>query len=326
VDEVDESEIGERGHAVLTLDPGRDDNSRTLTGCSIVRTSDSESEDTVVPEALGLLVLWVLPIVVAITAIGVGVLAYEARHVRIVRESLDVHRLPEALDGFRIVFMSDVHAGPYFGHQRMRLLVRLVDELDPDALILGGDYVGGRRDGASIFYPHAPDLRARYAKVAVLGNHDVWEGADEARTGLRDAGFELLENRNVRIDIGGAVVAIGGVDDLYTGEPSVASAAKGIAPDDYAILVSHNPDVFRSMLDDTEPLWDLALGGHTHGGQFTLATQRIDDPPQHHRFRSGWFAENGIPTLISNGVGTVMLPLRFQTPPEVHVLTLRAQP
>jgi uncharacterized protein len=279
-----------------------------------------------VPEALDIALLWVLPIVVAITVIGVGVLAYEARHVRVVRENLDVHRLPEGLDGLKIVFMSDVHAGPYFGHQRMRMLVRLVDELAPDALILGGDYVGGRRDGASIFYPHAPDFQAHYVKVAVLGNHDVWEGADEARAGLVAAGFELLENRNVRIPIEGAVLAIAGVEDLYTGEPSVSAASEGILPDDYAILVSHNPDVFRSMLEDTEPLWDLALGGHTHGGQFTLATQRLDDPPQHHRFRSGWFSENGMPTLISNGVGTVMLPLRFQTPPEVHVLTLRAQP
>jgi len=280
----------------------------------------------VVSETLDVLVLWVLPIIAAITVIGVGVLAYEARHVRVVRENLDVHRLPRALDGFRIVFMSDVHAGPYFGHQRMRMLVHLVDELAADALILGGDYVGGRRDGAAIFYAHAPDFQARVVKAAVLGNHDVWEGADEARTGLREAGFELVENRNVRIHIDDAVLAIAGVDDLYTGEPSVSSAARGIAPDDYAILVSHNPDVVRSMLEGTEPLWDLALGGHTHGGQFTLATQRADEPPQHHRFRSGWFSENGIPTLISNGVGTVMLPLRFQTPPEVHVLTLRAQP
>jgi predicted MPP superfamily phosphohydrolase len=279
-----------------------------------------------VPEALDIALLWVLPLVVAITVIGVGVLAYEARHVRVVRENVDVHRLPGVLDGFRIVFMSDVHAGPYFGHRRMRMLVNLVDHLEPDALILGGDYVGGRRDGASTFYPHASDFQARYAKVAVLGNHDVWEGADEARAGLRGAGFDLLENRNVRIDVDGAVVAIAGVDDLYTGQPSVALAARGIEPDDYAILVSHNPDVFRTMLEHTEGLWDLGLGGHTHGGQMTFSRQRVEDPPQHHRFRSGWFTENGIPTLISNGVGTVMLPLRFQTPPEVHVLTLRGRP
>jgi predicted MPP superfamily phosphohydrolase len=279
-----------------------------------------------VPEALDVLVLWMLPIVVAIAVIVIGVLAYNARHVRVVREDVDVHRLPDALDGFKIVFVSDVHAGPYFGPGRMRLLVHLVDRLDPDALILGGDYVGGRRDGASTFYSQAPELRARYAKVAVLGNHDVWEGADEARAGLREAGFELLENRNVRLEVGGAILAIGGVDDLYTGHPNVAAAADGISADDYAILVSHNPDVFHSMLDDTERLWDLALGGHTHGGQFTLSTQHADNPSRHRRFRSGWFEEDGIPTLISNGVGTVLLPLRFQTPPEVHVLTLRARP
>ena len=279
------------------------------------------------PESLDVLVLWVLPIVIGLAVIGVGVLWYEARHVRIVRDELPVTALPSALEGLKIVFMSDVHAGPWFGHQRMRMLVHLVDTLEPDVLILGGDYVGGRRNGAEIFYPQAADLDARLAKVAVLGNHDVWEGADDARRGLAAAGIELLENRNVRVPVDGAVVAIAGVDDLYTGAPSVSTAAEGILTEDFAILVSHNPDVVRTMLDGTDRLWDLALGGHTHGGQITLTSSRDDiRPPQHHRFRSGWFDQHGIPELISNGVGTVMVPLRFQTPPEVHAITLRAAP
>jgi predicted MPP superfamily phosphohydrolase len=277
-----------------------------------------------VPEALDVLVLWVLPLIAATVVIGVGYLAYEARHVRVVRDDLKVGDLPPELDGLRIVFVSDVHAGPWFGHDRMRMLVRLVDSLEPDVLILGGDYVGGRRNGAAIFYAQAPDFSARLAKVAVLGNHDVWEGVADARKGLAAAGFRLLENRGVRVPVGTATLAIAGVDDLYTGSPSVAAAADDVRPDDYAILVSHNPDVFRYMLEGTQPLWDLALGGHTHGGQISLASAGTDSPPQHHRFRSGWFTENGVPTLVSNGVGTVMLPLRFQTPPEVHAITLRA--
>ncbi len=278
------------------------------------------------PQGVAETVLLVLPIVAVLTALGLAALAYEARHVRIVRDDFPVARLPRALDGLRIVFISDIHAGPYFGHQRMRRLVHLVNGLDPDVLILGGDYVGGRRDGASIFYPHAPDFEAKLARVAVLGNHDVWEGADDARRGLEAAGFELLENRNVRVEFGGAVLTLAGVDDLYTGDPSPVRAATGVDTADFAILVSHNPDVFRSMLDDTEPRWDLLLGGHTHGGQFTLSPNRPEGPARHHRFRSGWFTENGVPTLISNGVGTVMLPLRFQTPPEVHLITLHARP
>ncbi len=268
---------------------------------------------------------WVLPVVFAIAAIVMGVLAYEARHVRIVRDEVVLAPLHRALNGLKVVFVSDIHAGPWFGPERMRMLVRLIDALEPDVLILGGDYVGGRRNGAKIFYPVAADLKARLTRVAVLGNHDVWEGVDDARRGLAAAGIKLLENENVRLPVGDAVLTVAGVDDLYTGTPSVSVAARGVAETDFAILVSHNPDVFVSMLEGTEAFWDLGLGGHTHGGQFSLSSSRTTSrPAPHHRFRSGWLHEHGIPVLISNGVGTVTLPLRFQTPPEVHVLTLVA--
>lgn len=264
----------------------------------------------------------------------------EARSLRVLADDLVRPDFPAALDGLRVVFIADVHAGPLFGVRRMHSLVARVNALAPDVLLLGGDYVGGQLGGADIFYAAAPMFGGRYAKVAVLGNHDVREGADRARQGLRGAGFVVLENANVAVSVPGRVSAadvrgdgapagsarlwIAGVEDLYTGRPDVAKAAEGIAAEDVAILVSHNPDVFATQLADSAAVWDLALAGHTHAGQVTLFGHIAPYLPSRYgqRYRSGWLEESGVPVLVSGGVGTVTVPLRFFAPPEIHLITL----
>lgn len=262
--------------------------------------------------------------------IVLATLAYswnEARSVRVVHDELRSPRVGPGLEGTRLVFVSDVHAGPFLGEERMRALVETVNDLRADVLVLGGDYVGGRRGGAEIFYRHASEFRARAAKVAVLGNHDAWEGRSDAEEGLATAGFTLLANRNATIAIGTGTLAVAGVDDLYTGRPDPVAAADGIGEEDFAVLVSHNPDVFADQLGATTGRWDLALAGHTHAGQITFFGVRAPFVPSRHgeRYRSGWITESGTPILVSNGVGSVTLPLRLFARPEVHVITLRGE-
>lgn len=251
--------------------------------------------------------------------------AVEARRLRIERIDLKSSKLPPEFDGTRLVFVADIHAGPYLGTDRMQALVDTVNGLDPDILVLGGDYVGGRTNGAGVFYSAAKGFNARLAKVAVLGNHDVWEGASEARAGLSAAGFTVLENAGLRVEHAGATIHLAGVDDLYTGRPDCAEAGSGIEPSDFAVLVSHNPDTLDGQLPDTATTWDLALAGHTHGGQVTFFGMVAPIMPSRfgERYRNGWRTEHDVPILVSNGVGTVTAPLRFFARPEIHVITLR---
>ncbi len=116
-----------------------------------------------------------------------------------------------------------------------------------------------------------------------------------------------------------------GLADEWTGEPDVVAAAAGLEPGDVAVLVAHNPDSFDEALPLTPGLWALALAGHTHGGQFA-GVYRLN-PHKPTRFgrrylRQGLTAENGVPLIVSNGVGAVTLPLRFFARPEVHLITL----
>jgi len=251
----------------------------------------------------------------------------EARALNVTADSITSQPRLQDLDGIRIVFIADVHAGPLFGRRRMDALVNQVNALEPDVLILGGDYVGGRMNGADIFYPAAAGFRARLAKIAVLGNHDNWENPGEAKQRLTEAGFTVLGNDNIELKIGDATIAVAGVDDLGTGNPDPEAAALGIDENAFSILVSHNPDVFADRLGTTAGDWNLALAGHTHAGQVTFFGATAPIVPSRHggRYRTGWRTENGTPILVTNGVGAVTMPFRLFARPEINLITLTGE-
>lgn len=268
----------------------------------------------------------VATLIAAVLVIGITTYSgIEARMVRVRHDEVVSDRLPSGFDGARVVFLADIHAGRFMGKRGMDELVTKVNALEPDVLVLGGDYVGGKAGGASTFYGAAPRFEARLARLAVLGNHDVWEGSEEARAGLEASGFTLLENSFASVESSGSSIAVAGVADLYTGTPDIAAAGSQIPADQFAILVSHNPDVFGTQLPGSPRTWDLALAGHTHAGQLTALGLAAPFVPSRfgQRYRSGWLEEQGTPILVTPGVGVVTLPLRFFARPEIHVITLR---
>jgi predicted MPP superfamily phosphohydrolase len=259
-----------------------------------------------------------------ITGAWLATSAINARRLVIEQVEIKSKRLPRTFDGVKLAFVSDVHAGPFLSATRMARLVDRVNSLEPDLLVLGGDNVGGWKNGDEIFYPEASRFRAPLGKFSVLGNHDAWEGIDKARLGLREAGFVPLENKNTAVAKGGQRIMIAGLADLWTGRPDIKKAAAGINGRDFAILVSHNPDVFAEAIPETMGLWDLALSGHTHGGQFLVMGRGFTKPTEFGaRYRTGWRTENGVPILVSNGVGTVDAPLRHAARPEIQIITFR---
>jgi hypothetical protein len=232
--------------------------------------------------------------------------------------------VPAEFDGIRMVFLSDIHAGPFFDERRVSNLVDAVSSQRPHLILLGGDYVGGHQGGAEIFYPHAARLRAPLGVVAVMGNHDVWEGGERSRSELASAGVLLLENRNARVMLNGAWIRIAGVEDLLAGRPDLEAAASDIAADEFAVLVSHHPDVLAGI-STVADAFDLALAGHTHGGQVNLLGLYAPIVPSDfgQRYRGGWLWEGDVPVLVSRGIGTIDLPVRFFSRPQIHVIELR---
>jgi predicted MPP superfamily phosphohydrolase len=267
-------------------------------------------------------------VVVAVLALWLGYMLLEARNIRVERTELGNPSIPAEFDGMKVLFVADIHAGPYMSRNRMDRLVERINAEEPDVVILGGDYVGGKMNGANIFYPAIAGVEAPEGIFAVMGNHDAWEGEDEAKAGLVGANITLLENEAAQLARGDSNIWIGGLEDAYTGSPDATAAAGPIDADDFAILVSHNPDVFAEQLQPTKEYWDLALAGHTHGGQVHgLGMISFLSVSKHgNRYLRGWKNEWDTEILISNGIGTVTAPIRLFTRPEMHVITLRSSP
>ncbi len=256
-------------------------------------------------------------------------LMHNARAMPVVRR-LDI-ALPFPSDAPRrpvtLAFMSDTHlSGPDNSPTRMARIVRLVNELKPDLVLLGGDYIGDDKGGATYgpddsIAPFA-DLKPPLGVVAILGNHDAMRhagiGRKQWRKRFAQIGVRLLDNQAERR----GPLAIGGLRDIYTGKPDIpgtlrAMAAVGGAP----VILSHGPDIFPLLPDRPS----LALVGHTHCGQVALPFAGIVYVPSRYRTRyaCGLYREGRKTLLVSGGIGTSGLPIRLLAPPDVWLVTIR---
>ena len=223
----------------------------------------------------------------------------------------------------------------WFSPQRVNEVFSTLNNLSADLIILGGDYANDS-DGAIAFFRNAPPLHARLGVYAVVGNHDRTEPESNLSTlvkTMKDHGITPLVNSVSRAKVGQSYVYIAGVDDYYNGFPDVAGVASQVYADDFVIFAGHTPDLLPDVLkarsiDNDNHWFDLALFGHTHGGQVNfLGYSPFSNlsPEVGARYLSGWLEENRAAILVSNGVGTSVAPIRLFAPPQVHLITLKAR-
>jgi uncharacterized protein len=237
--------------------------------------------------------------------------------------------VPAAFDGTRIILLTDVHRAFYFSQQRIGRMVDRVNALEPDLIVLGGDYVYGSKDYEASAFAELGRLRAPLGTFAVLGNHDYahpGDGVNDPEPSLDAAaqvGIPVLDNSGVWIVQEGQRLRLAGVSDLRETQPDLAPGLQGTAPGDLVILAAHEPD-FAEQLQPG--LVDLVLSGHTHGGQITLfgLWAPIVDSDYGQKYRTGVVHNDGTTVVVSNGVGAIFPPLRFFAPPQIVVVTLES--
>lgn len=245
---------------------------------------------------------------------------------------VEIARLPETMNGLRVLFASDVHVGGHFGEAALERLVSQMAKIPADLILWGGDYAetraGQERFAAGIAY-----LSPRLGMLAVVGNND-WEcfqgdyGAMRALFSRAGAGLLVNEARNFSAP-GGRLRVIG-VDDMRYGRPDAPEFSRPAEAGAARILLCHNPAALEPLLRDAKELPDLALCGHTHGGQISLFGLTPFDffyewgGPNRRRFFRVTGAHNleGMRLLVSNGIGASKLPLRVGAEPQIHLLTL----
>lgn len=244
----------------------------------------------------------------------------EANSLSVERVEITLPRLPKKLDRFRILHLSDTHHSPFTDLKHIARAVAVASEFEPDIVALTGDYVSHEAKYISPVAKVLGELRGKYGVFACLGNHDHWTDAGLVTELFRGEGITMLVNEGLRLgNADGSSFWLGGVDDHMVGQTDVAAALKGSYPDEVKILLAHNPVIFRQAVKQRV---DLTLSGHTHGGQVKLRDKekRII---RRRKLSSGLHERKSAQIYITRGIGTVVLPVRYQCPPEISLLTLR---
>ena len=239
--------------------------------------------------------------------------------------------LPADANHLRIVFLSDIHWGFWFGDSDLGGLITRINSLRPDLVLFGGDYATDHA-AALVFFrrlQEMPRIHARYGIFGVPGEADCGEDAQDRTLlseAMSNAGITPLFNRVEFVPVGGGRICVAGLDDMLGGKPDVKAVASSVTAQDYVILLAHNPSVISEVQQTRNSAgdlgwFDLGLFGHTHGGQMKFFSGLLgiaDDVPD--RYRSGWFTENRVDLLVSRGVGTSVFPARLFCSPQIHLI------
>lgn len=239
------------------------------------------------------------------------------------RQQIYLGRLPKALDGLRIVHLSDFHYGPLTNSEHLKRAVSAANDIRPDLIALTGDYISHHRGYAAPCAELVGHLRARLGVYAVLGNHDHWTDAALICDLFAAEGIRMLINEGMRLDVGKESFWLAGVNDTMVGLEDMTLALAGSRDDELKLLLAHNPIILRRA---ARAGVDLVLSGHTHGGQVTLRSERGRSGRPRRRLLRGLGRRRNTQIYVTRGLGTVVLPIRYGCPPEVSVLELRCMP
>ena len=232
--------------------------------------------------------------------------------------------LPAEFHGTKIVWLTDPHQDTRGSFNLTEKVQNIVKAEKPDLLLFGGDYSIPNKPSLSRFFDGWKDIPAPLGKFGILGNHDYWNPHAILAT-MQNADIEHLDNRSLWLTRGNARIKLAGVADLWTGRPNLASLKYDLQPDDFVILLTHNPDLIHKLEDMDRQSINLALAGHSHGGQVTLFGLYAPMTTTTEQFRTGKVKPHDnekLTVIISNGIGTSGLPIRFFAPPQVVVVTL----
>jgi len=231
-------------------------------------------------------------------------------------------KIPDSFDNFKIVFISDIHHGAVYSRKRLKTLVNRVNALQPDLILLGGDYIDQSKYIQSCF-DEFKNLHTEYGVYGVLGNHDHFAGANMVANAMNKAGIICIDNKSYWLTKGSEKIKIGGVGDYWNDIQDLHATIKDTKPDDFVILLSHNPDYAEEIKTDKV---DLVLSGHTHGGQATIFGLWAPFIPSKfgQKYKTGLIKTPYTEILVSNGIGNVgYIPIRFFARPQINIIYLK---
>lgn len=245
---------------------------------------------------------------------------------------VEIEDLPQELDGLRVVHLTDIHHGPWFPIESVEALVARTNQLKPDIVALTGDFVANSSRYIEPVAMALAELKPGIGSVAVMGNHDWWEGGEKMRAALESVSIPVIDNNRLVLTRGRKLVekaeaglALAGVGDAWEDVVDFEGALGGLPPRMPRVVLAHNPDCAedRKLLEAGHRI-DLMLSGHTHGGQVCFPANGNPMLPRMRksRYSRGLVMGPVCPVYISRGIGTAGVPVRVGVSPEIAVFDL----
>lgn len=256
---------------------------------------------------------------------GVWIFLVEPNWIK--REKLNLNlekELPPSLKELRFVQLSDLHP-KRFGHLEEKVL-KILREIKPDFIFITGDIV----DQLTRDFENCQRFWQKLSQIApgrtfvVLGNHEHRNPYFPKLVSLFEkSGFKVLNNQAEKISLGADSFWLIGVDDPHSGFDELEKTMKGVASEDLKILLAHSPEIFQKLKKIDQKV-DLVLTGHTHGGQINIPglVNLVLPLKYDKKYKRGLFREKEIYLYVNRGVGTTVLPLRFNAFPEITLIKL----
>lgn len=261
---------------------------------------------------------------------------------KVIKHTLHFDDLPDAFDGYRITHISDIHTGSFDNRHEIEHAVNMVKEQQSDVILFTGDLVNNKSTELLPWMDLFGELKAEDGVFSILGNHDYgdyidWDSSVEKEQNLeelkqlqKDMGYDLLLNENRFIERNGQRIALLGVENWGKGgfkkAGDLSKAAEGVRPDDFKILMTHDPSHWDEVVIKDDYHYHLTLSGHTHGMQFGIEIPGwIKWSPIKYRYKhwAGVYEEMGQYINVNRGFGYLGYPGRVGIWPEITVIELK---
>jgi predicted MPP superfamily phosphohydrolase len=261
---------------------------------------------------------------------------------QVLKYELEFDDLPDAFHNYQITQISDVHSGSFDDYKKVEYGVNLINEQQSDVIFFTGDIVNNRSTELEPWKEVFSRLEAKDGLYSILGNHDygdyaVWDTEEQKAQNLEDLkdmqkemGFDLLLNSNRFLEKDGQKIALVGVENWGRGgfkkAGDLQKAKEGVSPDDFKILLSHDPSHWEDVVLHDDYHFHLTLSGHTHGMQFGVEIPGwIKWSPVKWRYKywAGIYKELDQFINVNRGFGFIGYPGRFGIYPEISVITLK---
>ncbi|UNY99284.1 metallophosphoesterase [Zhouia spongiae] len=261
---------------------------------------------------------------------------------RVLKYVLEYDDLPAAFDGYKITQISDIHSGSFDNKEKIQYAIDLINRQESDVILFTGDMVNNKASEMIPWKGTFARLEAKDGKYSVLGNHDYgdyvdWNSSREKEDNLqqlkdiqKDIGFDLMLNESRFIEKNGERIALVGVENWGAGgfkkAGDLKKASQLVKPDDFKVLLSHDPSHWEYRVVDDHHHYHLTLSGHTHGMQFGIEIPgwvKWSPVSWRYKYWAGIYEQKGQYINVNRGFGFLAYPGRVGIWPEITVIELK---